>query len=217
LQVEIEQLQVDNKQTRVEIEQLQVDNKQLQVDNKQLQVDNKQLQVENKQVSSYVEVLMAERKDKRNVMAFRQLATSYQFRAATILDHPSKPEQRFMLTHAVLRKAKTTDSSVMLELESRFSTRDSQLTGEEIENKIKLIRGTGVSTSHPTKLLAADGSEYTPTAQDLEDLVHDLCDRELVMPALRSCAMALLDNIVSTASHPIVQSLVGTDLLKSFP
>jgi hypothetical protein len=155
-------LQVDNKQ-------LMVDNKQLMVDNKQVQVDNKQLMVDNKQVLSYVGVLMAERNDNRKVMVFRQLATAYQFRAATMLNYSNRPERRFMVTHEVLRKAKSTDNNVLLKLESCFSTRDSQLTGEEIENTIKLIRGTGVGTSHPTTLLAADGSDYTPTADDLYD------------------------------------------------
>ena len=70
------------------------------------------------------------------------------------------------------------------------------LTGSNMEKKIKMIRCSGVSTCHPTKLVAADGSEYSPSAQDLVDLINDLCDRQVVMPALRSCALAPLDNIM---------------------
>lgn len=169
------------------------------------------------QLSSCVGVLMAERADTRRLMVFRQLATAYQFRAATVLNHPNRPEHRFMVTHEVLRTAKTSDKNVLDVLESSFSKRDSQLTGADIETKIKMIRGSGVSTSHPTKLFAADGSEYSPSAKDLEDLINDLCDRKVVMPELRSCALALLDNINLTASDPTVQSLVGTELLKSTP
>jgi hypothetical protein len=174
-------------------------------------------QVDINQLSSFVGVLMAERADTRRLMVFRQLATAYQFRAATVLNHPNRPDLRFMVTHEVLRMAKTSNINVLQALESRFVNRDSQLTGAGIEKKIKMIRGSGVSTSHPTKLMASDGSEYSPSAQDLEDLINDLCDRQVVMPALRSCALALLDNIVLTASDPTVQSLVGTDLLKSSP
>lgn len=81
-----------------------------------------------------------------------------------------------------------------------------------MEKKIKMIRGSGVSTSHPTKLVAADGSEYSPSAQDLEDLINDLCDRQVIMPALRFCAMALLDNIVLTASDPTFQSMIAASM-----
>jgi hypothetical protein len=51
-----------------------------------------------------------------------------------------------MVTHEVLRAAKTSDINVLHVLESRFSSRDSQLTGADIEKKIKMIRGFGVST-----------------------------------------------------------------------
>jgi hypothetical protein len=70
------------------------------------------------------------------------------------------------------------------------------LTGSNMGKKIKMIRCSGVSTCHPTKLVAADGSEYSPSAQDLVDLINVLCDRQVVMPALRSCALAPLDNIM---------------------
>jgi hypothetical protein len=105
-------------------------------------------QVDINQLLSFVGVLMAERADTRRLMVFRQLATAYQFRAATVLNHPNKPELRFMVTHEVLRAAKTSDINVLRVLESRFSSRDSQLTGVDIGKKIKMIRGH--ESSHKT-------------------------------------------------------------------
>ena len=162
-------------------------------------------------------VAMRERCNQRKLMVMRQLATSYQFRAATILGYGNAPNRRFMVTHEQLQQSNKIDSAKLTQLEITFSDLDANLVNDNIGQDIREIRNIGVDTSHPALLIADDGNEYSPTEEDLRAVVDELCSTGRVQPYLRSCAHGLISNIVRCSADPLVQDLVGNDLLKNSP
>ena len=162
-------------------------------------------------------LIMRERCNQRKLMVMRQLATSYQFRAATILGYGNAPNRRFMVTHEQLQQSNKIDSAKLTQLEITFSDLDANLVNDNIGQDIREIRNIGVDTSHPALLIADDGNEYSPTEEDLRAVVDELCSTGRVQPYLRSCAHGLISNIVRCSADPLVQDLVGNDLLKNSP
>ena len=162
-------------------------------------------------------LIMRERCNQRKLMVMRQLATSYQFRAATILGYGNAPNRRFMVTHEQLQQSNKIDSAKLTQLEITFSDLDANLVNDNIGQDIREIRNIGVDTSHPALLIADDGNEYSPTEKDLRDVVDELCSTGRVQSYLRSCAHGLISNIVRCSADPLVQNLVGNDLLKNSP
>jgi hypothetical protein len=171
----------------------------------------------NATVQATVQLFMRERCQQRKLMVVRQLASAYQFRAATILGYGNRPDRRFMVTHGQLRNCKQVDPNLLLLLENNFTSFDANLVGANIEIDVQDIRAIGVGSSHPNCLLAEDGTEFLPTEKHLRDVVDELCLSGEVPQSLRNCAHGLISNIVYCSADPSVQALVGADLLKNSP
>ena len=88
------------------------------------------LELEVTSLNADMALVMRERCNHRKLVVIRQLATSYQFRAATILGCGNAPNRRFMVTHDQLRQSNKIDRAKLTQLEITLSDLDAYLVNQ---------------------------------------------------------------------------------------
>ena len=161
-----------------------------------------------------ISIMKNERIMERNLMLVRQLATSYQYRAAKYVDVGDAKRRYCTTHHQIMSSAKKRGVENVRkanDIEQEFFRLSPNLSEtDHIANIIKQVRELGTSTSHPSLMIHDDLSESPPTSADMALIINALFDAKVIGADVRDDSLVILGVI------NIISPLVGvTDILQS--
>ncbi len=146
-------------------------------------------------------------KGKQDVLFIRQLAYSYQYKAASYLSLGKDPTKRYLLAHEQMSNQKSADPSKLRALEELF---DPSYEAIDVDLLVKEVRDIGAKYNHPTEL--ADGACVDKPY--MEKAIDDALSNKRITEDVAKSAKVLL-NVVDKLATDYVYGVAPHDLLKS--